>query len=451
MDLKNNIRSALLTGGYFAAGPTKNTPAQYGDRQTQYLAEVTELFNAEYAKYASDYFTGTLEYFDENGNTVSSEETFRFANVVRPTAAITRDIDAYKEVLFDNRAIDYVQPGAKLTTCGSVWLAYNPDNISSVTPNAIFRRCNAVWNHLDYYGNVLSEPIIFEPERANASTPDAQNTQMVSRGYYNVICQYNEWTRQIDDNTRIILGDKSYQVTGFGDFSMEFTGDYDSVRVLRFTIRVETKNRATDDMQNHVAGGKVFSWVPTISGPAERGVGEGKFLYTVNTARNGAAVSSSTANPFSYAFSVDAEGIVEIQPVGNNQVWVTPISQGTVNLTATLRQNPKIYAEMEITVSSGIHEAVKFTTAAPAAPLEPYQSVKMIAYYYDDTGAIDTSVPITFTGSGADPTAYRIDVESIWSVTVTCLGYSETPLTLTATGGPDYAAPDTAEIWLEGY
>ena len=93
MSIQDNIRSGLNSGGGFAAGPKKNAPPQYADRQRQYFSEVTELFNQEYAKYADDYMTGTLEYFTPDGNPVSMQTTFRFANVVRPTAAIQRYFD----------------------------------------------------------------------------------------------------------------------------------------------------------------------------------------------------------------------------------------------------------------------------------------------------------------------------------------------------------------------
>ena len=449
MSVQDNIRTSLLSGG-FAAGPKKNTPTQYADRQTQYFGEVTELFNAEYAQYASDYMSGELSYFDENGNEIQKAVTFRFANVVRPTAAIQRFFDDYKAVLFDQLELDYVQPGAKLTCNGSVWLAYNPDNVSSVTPNSIFRRCNAVWNHLDFYGNVVSEPIVKEPELANASTPDAQNSQMVARGYYNVICQYNDFTRQVNDNTRLILGSKSYIVTGYGDYSAEFTGDYSTLRILKFTIRTETKNRDTDDMENHVAEGKTFSWEPYIAGPEKLSVAQGDFAYQVISNRNGEAVENTLAHPIYYTYEIDDPETAEISPIGNNFVYVKPLQEGTVTLTATLAQNPNIKATLTVSVTAN-HKAVNFLNAGPKFPLEPYQSIPLRAYAFDENGILQTGVPITYTWGGAAEGSYRVNVTG-HLIEVTCYGYSETPLIITATGGPGYEnLSDTTSVYLEGY
>ena len=141
--LNNNIKAGLLSAGGFTAGPKKNTPTQYADRQYQYFEESTSQFTEQYAKYSSDYVQAEFQYWDENGDEAWESVTARFANIVTPTAAITRHFDDYKNVLFDQRHLDYVRPGVKLRAMGSTWLAINPDNISSDKTNSIFRRCNA--------------------------------------------------------------------------------------------------------------------------------------------------------------------------------------------------------------------------------------------------------------------------------------------------------------------
>lgn len=450
MSIQDNIRSGLNSGGGFAAGPKKNAPPQYADRQRQYFSEVTELFNQEYAKYADDYMTGTLDYFDPDGKPVSMQTTFRFANVVRPTAAIQRYFDDYKQVLFDSRAMDYIQPGAKLTTGGSVWLCFNPDNISSVTANGIFRRCNAVWNHLDYYGNVVSEPIVVEPDRANASTPDAQDSQMIARGYYNVVCQYNDFTRQINDNSRIILGSKSYEVTGYGDFSTEFTGDYSSVRILKFTIRTETANKATDDMVNHVAEGLTFAWNAYLSGPNECSAAQEAVEIAAITRRNGELIESTTEHPILYQFEIDDPNLAIIAAFGNMRAFVFPLQTGTLTVTATLFQNPSVKLTKTLEIKAAA-QCVRIVNGAPVAPLEPFQSAELTAYAYGSGGAIVPGASVIFTASGAAEGSYRM-TQSGNTATVVCYGYSEAPLTVTATaeiGGVTYS--DSATIMLEGY
>ena len=442
MSISDNIISGLRSNGGYTAGPVKNTPRQYSDRQTAFFAEETDLFIEQYAKYASDYQKGELQYFDENGNSVTKTVTMRFANVVNPSAAIQRHFDDYKNVLFDQRTLDYVQPGAKLTTMGSVWLAYNPDNISSTVANSIFRRCNAVWNHLDYFGNVVSEPIVVEPERANASTPDVQLSQRISTGYYNVICQYNDFTRQVNDNTRLVLGSKTYGVSGYGDFSQEFTGDYSTVHLLNFTIRVETKNKETDDMVNHVAEGLTFDWKTMISGLDTLTVGKFAY-YDVLSYRNGVELPISGDNAPVYTLTVDDPSIATVN--GNT---VTAIAEGTVTITATLTQNPNITDTKTITIISTVTPMnIRFRSEIPQSA-QPFTSFTVLAGIYNADGTLYTNNYVTWRLSGADESAYSYTAYHN-TLTVNVYGYSETPLTITASS--HLLTPISANVQLCGW
>lgn len=235
-----------------------NEPVQYNQKQRQYFSPETRTFTQEMAKYASDYVEAQVQGIDPSDPYAWQTRKLRMAELVKPTAAIQRDFDDYKMVLFADRDIEYVMPGSKIVTVGSTWLVVNPMNVSGSDGTGVVRRCNAVWNFYDSQGNLMSEPLIVENTRANANSGDTQQSIQIAAGYFNVICQYNDNTRQIDTNTRMILGTAAYRVTGYSDFDTEFTGDYSSVRLLSFTIRFEEKNEAIDDMENHVAGGKAF-------------------------------------------------------------------------------------------------------------------------------------------------------------------------------------------------
>ena len=422
-DYRKIARNGLLTGGCFLPPVQTNAPPQYGDKRREYFAEVTKEFNAQIAKYASDYVDGVLELANPDGTVTERNVTGRFSNVVTTTASITRKYDDYKNVLFDQKDIGYVRPGSKLTTMGSVWLAINPDNVSSPTANGIFRRCNAVWNHLDYYGNVVSEPIIVENEAANADAPDAQQDQRIAVGYFTVTCQYNDFTRQINDNTRLILGSKAYQVTGYADFKQEFTGDYSSVRLLTFHVRTLTSNDEADDMEKHIAGGKAFSWEIAIDGQGIAYVGNAA-KYTASSVRNGQSVESTEAFPISYIWISSDPSVATVQQDGT----VTPIQPGTVTITAELAQNGEIAAAREIDVRrSGL--GIQFVKAPPAV-MEPYQTAEI------EVQAFLNGAPVEFDDyewefTGAAEGSFSAEANGK-TATITCFGYSETPLTVKA-------------------
>lgn len=447
-ELLKRARNIVLNGGLRTSYGTRQ-PTQYDDKGYEYFADATQLHREQMIQYTSDFFPGAMvQNWDRGG--AWENVPLRMSNVIKPTAAINRAMDEYKMVLPEDPTINYLRPGTKIECMGSTWLVVNPDNISGGDGVAIARQCKAVWNHLDYYGNVVSEPIILDLDifgHANASAPDTQTAQNIATGYYNVTCQYNEFTRQINDNTRLILGSKAYQVTGCVDFVQEFTSDQSSVRLVSFAVCVLTSADDSDDMENRVAGGKAFSWSGFISGPEEWGTEYGYRYYNIETTRNGENIRPTTEYSYHYVWSVDDESVAKIEAIGNELARLTPIQNGTVTITATLFQNPEIVFKKTVRIEAA-KNCIRFVKTAPAAPLEPFQSVELTVYDYDDSGGIDDSAPFTFTASGAAEGSYRMEQTSTNTVLVTCICYSPTPLIVTA----EYdGKTDSVQIELEDF
>lgn len=433
--LKN---AAIVTGGLVPV-PTNN-PTQYANRKFQYFDPATRQFTQKVAQYSSDFVEAQVQGLYDSDPTAWGTYRMRFADVVRPSSAIQRHFDDYKQFLFESAKIEYVRPGTKIVTMGNTWLVTNPANVSGASGSGLCRRCNAVWNYLDYYGNVVSEPIIVENERANANDSDAQNSQLISKGYFNVTCQYNDATRQIDTNTRMILGTGAYRVTGFSDFETEFTGDYSTVRLISFSIRYEEPNTAIDDMVNHVAGGLTFAWDVTVSGASSLFAGATAQL-SAQSVRNGEIATSTAANPISYVWASSDESVLTI----NENGLVTAIAEGSATVSATLAQNPAYSAEFPVTVTETA-DGVWFTSTVPES-LGAYESVCITAAYFED-GA-ETADALTWTAEGADETAFSSLVSADGkSLSIDAFGYSATPLTVTASFGA-YSA--SAQIALEGF
>ena len=449
MDLTKSVQQARLAAG-FAPVVRKNEPAEYADKQHEYYADLTERHRQRMLRYASDFVSAEIQMWDENNVPFWITEKLRFANVVRPSSAIRRNFDDYKQIVPENPHIGYYRPGTKIRAMGSTWLVVNPDNISGGEGMSIIRRCNAVWNHLDYYGNLVSEPIIVENPRANASSPDSQVDQLISTGYYNVICQYNEFTRQANDNTRIILGDegnpyenaKAYYITGYGNFFREFTEEAGSVRLLTFTIRVQTKNDETDDLVNCVAGGKSFRWSMEVTGPANVQSGETAQVFA-QSYRNGEAVGgtrgqiatapseprndSAEAYPISYIWTVSDTDKAVIDQDGN----LTAKAPGAVTVTATLAQNTAISesTEIEILPEESIRLSVRFLNPPPPV-MGPLDSVVLRAAVYLN-GHKTEAAAVQWKTEGAAEGSYYAAADGN-EMLLTCYGYSETPLTVTA-------------------
>lgn len=475
-DLSSNkyLKNAILTSMHVTPVVTNN-PTQYAQRQRQYFDPETRAFTQQVAQYSSDFVEAQVQGLNQADPLEWGTYRLRFSDVVRPSSAIQRRFDDYKMILFESRNIEYVPLGTKIVTMGSTWLATNPVNVSGSSGTGVVRRCNAVWNYLDFYGNVISEPIIVENQRANANDSDAQQSLLISKGYFNVICQYNDATRQIDTNTRLILGTGAYRVTGYSDFETEFTGDYGSIRLLYFTVRYEEPNKVIDDMVNHVAGGKTFSWQIFINAPSSLQVGMSASL-TAKSVRNGSGdgvmsiyggklvapddwyvedktlhvseddyvegktlyVSEKVAT---YTWESSDESILTVDASG----VVTAIAEGEATITATLVQNPSYSTSTVISVSA-VHDGVSFTSTVPEK-INAYESVTLTAAYCEDGAETDTALEWTF--DGADDSTYTVQISADGkSAKIVCYAYSDEPLVITVTYG-EYEAQ--AQMGLEGF
>lgn len=423
MSLQNNIKNGLLTAGTILPA-ADNQPSQYADRRTRYFERRTTAFLRDKAKYSVDYMQGTAQGLFDDAPQEWTPIRLRMADVVRPSAAITRRFDDYKTILIAEPPIDYVRQGTKINTMGCTWLVTNPSNLSNTVGNGIAQRCNAVWNYLDYYGNVMSEPIVVENLRAHASTPDDQQSALITKGYFVLVMQYNEATAQLDTNSRIILGTAAYVITGYSDFSQEFTGDYSTIRLLSFDARYEEPNYVIDDMENHVAGGKTFSWEIGISGPPSLKVGA-TALYTPQSERNGEAVTDTAEHPVSYLWTSSDESVFTVDATGN----VTAVGEGSATLTCALEQNPNTLATCGISVTSvDTTPHIEFVSTVPET-LNAYDSVTISAAYFE--GGEQPAETVEWTLGGAEPGSYSAVADGN-SITISAWSGSTTPLTVTA-------------------
>lgn len=423
-DSEKYINGAILQGGGTLNVPN-NKPSQYADREHQYMAKKTRQFSAVRAKFATDYVKARVQGISPKDFYKWYRTQVRLSDM-HSTPSTTQQTDDTKIVLFDEPKIDYFPIGAKLETMGSTWICTNPSNLSSTLTSAVVRRCNTSYNLYDYYGNIVTEPIVLEKVAmlGNDNAEKSQNLVMMD-GYFNVICQLNENTRQLGLNQRIILGTKAYFITGFNDFYQEFSGDYDSTHILYFTVRIE-EPQENDDVPNHIANGKTYSFTAEITeGQRELNMGDTLNLTAVFL-KNGAETAGTDERPVTWIWESDAPDVVEVDENGR----VTAKSDGTARITARLAQNAAITATIELAVKETATEPyVAFESVIPQS-VEQYETVTLTANYYD--GGAATDKPIEWTFGGADKRSYAATIKGN-SVEIYCVSADDTPLTVTAT------------------
>lgn len=414
-------------------------PKQYTGIQKQYYKDENALFIEQYAKYSSDYIEAQIQGIDPENPLEYTTAHIRFANVVRPSASIANNFDNFKYILVAEKECGYLRKGAKIEALGSTWLVINPDNLSGATGNAVIQRCDASWHYLDWYGKLCSEPIAINDLRMKANDADSQRSSMITKGYFNVKAQYNDATKQLFTNSRLILGSSAYRITGYSDFIQEFTDDDNSINMVEFSIRYEEPNDAIDDMKNRVAGGKVFNWEMKIEGEPTIEVGTTTTVKATST-RNNEPADNNEEHPTFYLWRSSNEDVAIVDDFGT----VTALSEGETTITAILEQNKKNRASFNITVAGqDTTPHVAFTSTIPVK-LSMYESVTLTALYFVNGQATSDTVSFDLTNADEQNYSYEIDGNNI---TIKCWGGDVKPITITAICNGQTAI---ANIELEG-
>lgn len=406
-----------------------NTPSGTG-LQHQYMADPAKQHLRSMAQYATDFFEAQVQGLEDDDAWKAGWYKIRTAAHFSSlnTSNMSHD-DDWRVVYFERPDIDYIRPGTKFWFWNNCWLADNPANIASVSGNALVKRCNAVWNSLDYFGNIVSEPMVITRPNTMANANTDTETMKLADSYMDCIMQANPWTIQnLKNNTRMILGTSGFAVRGLSDYIREFTDQQDSVRVLRFSLYYQEPTER-DDMKHQVADGLAFSWIVNVTGPRSIQAGEHVSLVP-SSIRNGEAVADTIA--VTYLWSSHSP---EIATVDENGV-VTGMANGQVIIRCTLKENPSIFTDTVLEVQdalTGLHWATDVPRNIPA-----YQSRKL--------AVAGEQGPVEWSFSGPDQTCYTAQIVGAQSA-ISCYYPSPVPLTVSITDG---TATLTAEIKLTG-
>lgn len=416
-----------------------NTPAQYVSRQRQYMAGRTRLFANKRAYLSTDFVNADVQGLDLSDFYKYINVNIRLADIVNGTAT-GKNTDDFKNILFPDLFIDYFPIGAKVITMGNTWILINASNISDVNASGIVGRCNSSYNSFDYYGNVVTEPIIVEKYAMMGNDNENPRNMVLMDGHFNVTCQKNAVTSKLGHNKRIIMGTQAYFITGFSDFIQEFSGDRESVHLIKFTARIDevTKN---DDMVNFVADGAADTFSVSVYAPNELTEGE-TAKATASFIKNGDVVTDTEEKPVSFVWESSDENVFTVSGDGT----VTATGVGTAILTARLSQNLALVASAGISVrQADTQSRVEFTGFIPNA-IKQYDTANISASFYED--GVSTDYPLQWSFAGGENCYSAIISDDGKSVEITCLNASKEKLGITAEYG-DHS--ETIYVGLEGY
>lgn len=431
----------LFAGTRLSPSHDPGVPSPYTDHAKMYFSKDSNSFAWHNAKYASNNYAaqvqgvipGTGRFEDIRGAYI------RTMDIVEQSTGTQLPND-WQSVYFHDPRIQGLYTGAKLWFGGNTWLCTAPRAVASDTGNAVIRRCTAIWNYLDFYGNVKTEPFVWAKGPANATSNEYLDYNSIAHDYQKCAIQLNADTEQLRHNTRMILGRGAYQMSGIVDFISDFSQlvqedgstkprqTSEPCHIMYFDLYKTEPLENLDDMEREIAGGLAFKWQIKATGNLEIQAGKtvnlGVYSLRSDADAQDVPVYSTEEHPITYLYASSDENIATVDALGN----VTAISEGTATITVTLAQNTENTADFEITVTAA--ETGAEIVISPELPqtLGMQRSAISQVIYMENGEPIDAAV--TMTASGPEPWCYTATLDGN-TLTVNCWEGSAKPLEIT--------------------
>ena len=450
--MQGDAKAAMRNVALFAntpptPAPVPSGPNRYTGKQFEYFEMPTSDFIWNNAQYASNYYKAHVQGVIPGMFETERGAYIRSMDIVEQTTGVKMPND-YQSIYFQDTRIKGLYTGAKVKFAGNTWLAISPFNISDPLSSSVIRRCNAIWKHLDYYGNVKMEPFVFQDGRDQSTANEYLDWSVIPNWYQKCVIQLNDETKELAYNRRMILGSAAVELRGISDFITDFSGSDieeqespEPPHALFFDVQFQ-QPLEIDDMERGIAGGKAFSWKIMPSIPGEIGIGDEQPI-SVYSLRNGENADDGQ-HEITYLYSSSNTDVATVSLLG----VVTGVAEGTATITVTLMQNPEIKATMEVSVSATAPEAQFVFTPELPDKLKQMQSYSGIVSVMRGATEIDT--PITMTVYGATESADCVFDSADNSLSIQCYEPNLTPLSLVFRAD-EYNLVFTKNVKLEGY
>lgn len=435
MSIQKNMRTA--TAGTPAANYGSNSRRNDGQFK-QYFRDETKQFMRQNIPMTSALYDAEMQGVNENDFYAWTPVKIRCSDLINPTTG-EHLTDDWQEIIVQNTNIDTIPVGAYVKFNDNIWIVVNPDDVGSVTGNTIVKRCNCTYNTLDYYGNVIRTPMSYSKGMALASANDVKEYINLPGTYQHIIMQLNDATKDVHNNTRMILGGEGYFLTGVTNFIRDYTLDANSCHIIRAECRLGEAQDVNDDLVNEVAQGLIFNWAISITGSEKMTLGATQTL-TASSLRMG-QIPDAVNHPYDYLWESSDYSIVTVDEDGVCEA----VGNGTATITCFLRQNTNVTATIEITASQSLTGAyVEFVTDLPSE-LRAYDSATCEAAYF--VNGVKQSDTIVYAFEGADINCFG--KEKTGNVlTITCFAPSNEPLVVHAFCNGQEASQ---ELYLIGF
>ena len=434
-DLNTLARDAMLLG---VAGRVRNSNgAKYRTGlQKQYFRDETVLYTQEIGALASNVYETESQgiNFDDWYSFVPIK--IRVDNAVQVSSGELMQDDWMKIYIIQPTGIDTIGQGAYMYFDSNWWMVYKPKGVYTVRGCALVRRCNTVINKLDYYGNIVSVPMVFTKLGTLGNAPSVSENMILSKNYMNGFCQLNDITREFTENTRMMQGKAAYAIRGINDFTREYTDDPTSVHIMAFTFERQ-EPLEQDSVEFQVADYFSFSWNISLKMNDSMIVGNTQTIECFSY-RNEVLVESTEEYPISYSFESSDTSVLTVDSNG----LVTAVGDGQATITVTLDQNKEQTRRVLVSVAASEGNRVIFITT-PVEVLDEQDSCLVAAAYLEN--GVATSEEVEFSFSGAPERAYKATYLGNNAYRIQCFNASRNPLVITVSA---HDTTDTMSIRL---
>lgn len=439
----NALYRRIRDMGLFAGTPLspRHDPAvkdPYTGRQKKYFAPETDDFNWENAKYASNYYAaqvqgvipGTGRFEDIRGARI------RTMDIVEQSTGTQLPND-WQNVVFQDHRIQGLYTGAKLWFGGNTWICTAPRSVASDSGNAVIRRCTAIWNHMDFYGNVLTEPFVWAKGPANATANEYLDYNSIAHDYQKCVMQLNDETKELRIAHRIVLGSGVYEVAGIVDFISDFSQlvqedgstlprqKNEPCHIMYFDLYKSEPIRELDDLERGIAGGLAFKWKimcgTDLTVQTGTSVDLGIYSLRSDAETKDVPVYDTEEHPITYLYGVSDNTVADVDASGR----LTALEAGETTVTVTLAQNPEIRRDFTVTVTSAqTGEALELVPDLPESMNVMGTAQAHVLY---TVNGIETTADITVSANGPEDYAYSVELDGN-TLTVRCWESSVRPL-----------------------
>ncbi len=196
----------------------------------------------------------TIQEEDSFASNVYQNVDVRVNNLVTPTTGDNVE-DDFKKILFQE--LDHsVDLGRMYQFESNYWLTINVDKIKTLSQTIVIRRCNNTLRWLDEEtGALYTVPCsITYLIKENRDYSTAGSAIVVPSGMIECFVQNNSKTHKIKPNQRFLFGNSenwtSYRIEGGGinNYNNQQTMNNETANLIRFSMAVDYKNYATDDL-----------------------------------------------------------------------------------------------------------------------------------------------------------------------------------------------------------